>query len=173
MQYKLLGNTDIRISALSLGTWAMGGGVSWGLSDGKESIHTIERALDVGINFIDTAPAYGNGSSEEILGHAVSAQRNKYILATKCGLIWGADDEGSVHKSRDGVTIRRNLSPVSIRAQVQESLKRLDTDYIDLLITHWQSIEPFYTPIEETVSVLEALKREGKIRAYGASNVTL
>jgi len=173
MQYKLLGNTDIRISALSLGTWAMGGGVSWGLSDEKESIHTIERALDVGINFLDTAPAYGNGSSEDILGRSLSAQRNKYILATKCGLIWGADDEGSVHKSRDGVTIRRNLSPVSIRAQVQESLKRLNTDYIDLLITHWQSIEPFYTPIEETVSVLEALKREGKIRAYGASNVTL
>jgi len=173
MQYKLLGNTDIRISALSLGTWAMGGGVSWGLSDENESIHTIKKALDVGINFIDTAPAYGNGSSEEILGRALSGHRNNYILATKCGLVWGADDEGSVHKSRDGVTIRRNLSPNSLRAQVEESLARLNTDYIDLLITHWQSIEPFYTPIEETVGVLEALKREGKIRAYGASNISM
>lgn len=173
MQYKLLGNTDIRISALSLGTWAMGGGASWGPSDEKESIHTIQKALDVGINFLDTAPAYGNGASEEILGRTLGSHRNNYILATKCGLIWGPDDEGSVHKSRDGVTIRRNLSPDSIRAQVEESLKRLNTEYIDLLITHWQSIEPFYTPIEETVAALEQLKREGKIRAYGASNVSL
>lgn len=173
MQYKLLGNTDIRISALSLGTWAMGGGSSWGPTDEKESEHTIKKALDVGINFIDTAPAYGNGSSEEILGRALSGHRPDYILATKCGLIWKAQDEGSVHKSRDGVTIRRNLSPRSIRIQVEESLKRLNTDYIDLLVTHWQSIEPFFTPIEETVGVLEDLKREGKIRAYGASNVTL
>ncbi|MDY0290054.1 MAG: aldo/keto reductase [Sphaerochaeta sp.] len=173
MQYKLLGNTDMRISALSLGTWAMGGGDSWGPSDEKTSIATIKKALDVGINFIDTAPAYGNGLSENILGRALSDSRNDYVLATKCGIVWGPDDEGSVHKSRDGVTIRRNLSPSSIRVQVEESLKRLDTGYIDLLITHWQSIEPFSTPIEETVSVLEELKREGKIRAYGASNVTL
>ncbi len=173
MQYKLLGNTDIRISALSLGTWAMGGGMSWGPSDEKESVRTLKKALEVGINFLDTAPAYGNGYSEEILGRVISANRNNYILATKCGLVWGSDDEGSVHKSRDGVTIRRNLSPKSIRAQVEGSLARLKTDHIDLLITHWQSIEPFFTPIEETVSVLEALKGEGKIRSYGASNLTL
>lgn len=173
MQYKLLGNTDIRISALSLGTWAMGGGMSWGPSDEKESVRTLKKALEVGINFLDTAPAYGNGSSEEILGRALRTHRDNYILATKCGLVWGADDEGSVHKSRDGVTIRRNLSPKSIRVQVEESLARLKTDHIDLLITHWQSIEPFFTSIEETVGVLEALKREGKIRAYGASNVSL
>ena len=105
MQYKLLGNTDIRISSLSLGTWAMGGGASWGPSDEKESIHTIKKALDVGINFLDTAPAYGNGLSEEILGRALSAHRNKYILATKCGLIWGPEDEGSVHNSRDGTRL--------------------------------------------------------------------
>ncbi len=173
MQYKLLGNTDIRISALSLGTWAMGGGTSWGPSDEQESVHTIKKALDVGVNFLDTAPAYGNGSSEEILGRALCGHRTNYILATKCGLIWGAEDEGSVHKSRDGVTIRRNLSPKSIKLQVEASLKRLNTEYIDLLVTHWQSIEPFFTPIEETVGILETLKREGKIRAYGASNVTL
>ena len=173
MQYKILGNTDIRISALSLGTWAMGGGASWGPSDEKGSVQTIKRALDAGINFIDTAPAYGNGLSEEILGRTLSGCRKDYILATKCGLVWAPDDEGAVHKSRDGVTIRRNLSPKSIRVQVEASLKRLNTDYIDLLITHWQSIEPFFTPIEETVSVLEALKKEGKIRAYGASNVSM
>ena len=173
MQYKLLGKTDIRISELSLGTWAMGGGASWGPSDEKESARTIRTALDVGMNFLDTAPAYGNGLSEEILGRTLSDRRDKYVLATKCGLVWGPDDEGSVHKSRDGVTVRRNLSPKSIRVQVEESLKRLDTEYIDLLITHWQAIEPFATPIEETVFVLEELKREGKIRAYGASNVSM
>ena len=173
MQYKILGNTDIRISALSLGTWAMGGGVSWGPSDEMESVRTVRSALDVGINFLDTAPAYGNGASEEILGRALSGRRNDYVLASKCGLVWGPEDEGSVHKSRDGVTVRRNLSPKSIRVQVEESLSRLATDHLDLLITHWQSIEPFYTPIEETVFVLEELKHEGKIRAYGASNVTL
>lgn len=173
MQYKLLGNTDIRISALSLGTWAIGGGASWGTSDEKQSIHTLEKALLVGMNFIDTAPAYGNGLSEEIIGRSLGKDRENYIIATKCGLVWGDSDEGSVHKSRDGHTIRRNLTAKSIRVQVEESLRRLNTDYIDLLITHWQSIEPFFTPIEETVSVLEELKREGKIRSYGASNVTL
>ena len=151
----------------------MGGGASWGPSDEKESARTIRTALDVGMNFLDTAPAYGNGLSEEILGRTLSDRRDKYVLATKCGLVWGPDDEGSVHKSRDGVTVRRNLSPKSIRVQVEESLKRLDTEYIDLLITHWQAIEPFATPIEETVFVLEELKREGKIRAYGASNVSM
>ncbi len=173
MQYKMLGNTEMRVSALSLGMFAMGGGASWGPTDEKESVQTIKKALDVGITFIDTAPAYGNGLSEEILGRTLLGSRTEYILATKCGLVWAPGDEGAVHKSRDGVTIRRNLSPKSIRVQVEASLKRLNTEYIDLLITHWQSIEPFYTPIEETVSALEALKKEGKIRAYGASNVSM
>lgn len=173
MQQRFLGKTDICIPSLALGTWAMGGGDSWGPSDERQSCRTLEKALDFGINLLDTAPAYGNGLSEEIIGRCISGKRDKYLLATKCGLIWGEHDEGSVHKSRDGVTIRRNLSAQSIRIQVEASLKRLGTDYLDLLITHWQSIEPFFTPIEETVGVLEALKREGKIRSYGASNVNL
>ncbi|MFA6732180.1 MAG: aldo/keto reductase [Sphaerochaeta sp.] len=168
-----LGNTDMEIPALALGTWAIGGGDSWGESDDALSIKTIHRSLELGVTFIDTAPAYGNGLSEELLGKALQGRRSSCILATKCGLVWGADDEGSVHKSRDGVVIRRNLSPRSIQKQVEESLVRLKTDHIDLLLTHWQSIEPFFTPIEETVEALEALQKEGKIRSYGACNVEL
>lgn len=166
-----LGNTDMEIPALALGTWAIGGGDSWGESDDALSIKTIHRSLELGVTFIDTAPAYGNGLSEELLGKALQGRRSSCIVATKCGLVWGADDEGSVHKSRDGVVIRRNLSPRSIQKQVEESLVRLKTDHIDLLLTHWQSIEPFFTPIEETVEALEALQKEGKIRSYGACNV--
>lgn len=173
MEYRTLAATDIRIPVLSLGTWAMGGGDSWGPSDDKQSERAILRAKDMGMNYIDTAPAYGNGLSEELVGRVINADRHSYILATKCGLIWGDGDEGSVHKSRDGVTVRRNLSPQSIRTQVEMSLRRLKTDYLDMLITHWQSIEPYFTPIEETVATLTALQKEGKIRAFGASNVTL
>ena len=168
-----LGNTDIDISSIALGTWAMGGGDSWGESDETKSIRTVHKALDLGINFVDTAPAYGNGLSEELLSKALKGKRGQCVLATKCGLVWGSDDEGSVHKSRDGVVVRRNLSPKSLVAQVEQSLKRLDTDYLDLLLTHWQSIPPFFTPIEETVGVLEQLKKEGKIRSYGACNLSL
>ncbi|MGE4452936.1 MAG: aldo/keto reductase [Sphaerochaeta sp.] len=162
----------MEVSPIALGTWAMGGGDSWGPSDEKASIKTVHRALEMGINFIDTAPAYGNGLSEELLGKALKEKRNECILATKCGLLWGAEDEGSVHKSRDGVVIRRNLSPGSIIEQVEKSLKRLETDHIDLLLTHWQSIPPFFTPIEETVQTMERLIAEGKIRSYGSCNLT-
>ena len=168
-----LGTTDIDVSSIALGTWAMGGGDSWGDGDPSLAIKTVHRSLELGINFIDTAPAYGNGLSEELLGTALEGKRHTAVLATKCGLVWGADDEGSVHKSRDGVTIRRNLSKKSIIKQVEESLFRLKTDYIDLLLTHWQSIPPFYTPVEETIEVFELLKQQGKIRSYGACNVSL
>jgi len=168
-----LGTTDIDISPIALGTWAMGGGDSWGDSDPSLAIQTIHQALELGINFIDTAPAYGNGLSEQLLGTALQGKRNQAVLATKCGLVWGSDDEGSVHKSRDGVIIRRNLSKHSILKQVEESLGRLKTDYIDLLLTHWQSIPPFHTPIEETIKTFELLRQQGKIRSYGACNVSL
>ncbi|WP_320129181.1 aldo/keto reductase [uncultured Sphaerochaeta sp.] len=171
MQYMKLGKTGILIPSLTLGTWAMGGGDSWGEGDDRLSEKTIEKALELGINYLDTAPAYGNGKSEEIVGRVIKRKRNKYVLATKCGLVWGPYDEGSVHKSRDGVTVRRNLSEKSIRVQVEQSLFRLQTDYIDVLLTHWPSVESFDTPIEETVFALEQLKKEGKIRCYGACNV--
>jgi methylglyoxal reductase len=168
-----VGDTDLAIPSLALGTWAMGGGESWGESDNERSIRTIHRALELGLTFIDTAPAYGNGVSEELLASALKGRRGEAVIATKCGLVWGEDDEGSVHKSRDGVVVRRNLSKASITAQVEGSLRRLKTDYIDLLLTHWQAIPPYDTPIEETVEAFEGLKRAGKIRSWGACNLTL
>ncbi len=173
MHKQKLGKSGIDVSPISLGTWAMGGGDSWGDSDENLSISTIHRALELGVNFLDTAPAYGNGFSEELVGKALKGKREACVLATKCGLVWGADDEGSVHRSRDGVVVRRNLSAKSLVKQVEMSLKRLDTEYIDLLLTHWQSVEPFFIPIEETVRTLEKLKQDGKIRSYGVCNVTV
>ncbi|HZJ88356.1 MAG TPA: aldo/keto reductase [Sphaerochaeta sp.] len=166
-----LGTTDIAIPAYALGTWAMGGGSTWGESDDRESIRTIHQALEMGVNFIDTAPIYGNGVSEELLKKALVGRRSECVLATKCGLIWHEGATGSYHGSRDGMTIRRNLSKESIIEQTEESLKRLGTDYIDLLLTHRQATEEFNTPIEETVEAFELLVEQGKIRAYGACNV--
>ena len=168
-----LGNTDITIPQLALGTWAMGGGESWGESDNERSIRTIHRALELGLTFIDTAPAYGNGVSEELLAKALAGRRGDAIIATKCGLVWGPDEEGAIHKFREGVMVRRNLSKRSIMEQVERSLERLKSDYIDLLLTHWQAQAPYETPIEETVEAFEQLKREGKIRAWGACNLSL
>ena len=150
----------------SLGTWAMGGGDSWGECDDRDSIKTVHKALDYGVKWIDTAPAYGNGRSEELLGDALLGKRNSVFLATKCGLVW--DEEGSMeHIRRDGLVVYRNLRPDSIRRQLETSLKRLKTDYIDLYITHHQNPND---NLEDTISCLEDLKKEGKILSYGLSN---
>lgn len=171
MRYRKLGKTDIDISIISIGAWAIGGDSNWGTSDDAISIKTIHKAYDMGINLLDTAPAYGLGHSEEVVGRALKGRRSDYVLSTKCGLVWD-DDEGSFKMARDGVTLRINLSGDSIRRQLEVSFKRLQTDYIDIFITHWQATEPFKTPIVETMSVLNNLVQEGKIRAIGISNVT-
>ena len=150
----------------SLGTWSMGGGDSWGECDDGDSIRTVHKALDYGVKWIDTAPAYGNGRSEELLGDALSGKRQSVFLATKCGLVW--DEPGSMeHIRRDGLVVYRNLRPDSIRRQLETSLKRLKTDYIDLYITHHQNPNDC---LEDTISCLEELKKEGKILSYGLSN---
>lgn len=171
MEYRKLGNSDIDVSVISLGTWAMGADSNWGAADDKESVYVIRTALEKGINLVDTAPAYGMGHSEKVVGKAIKEHRREYVLATKCGLVWG-NEEGSYFSQRDGTIIRRNLSPESIRRQLENSLRRLRTDYIDLYITHWQAESPFAVPIEETMGCLNELKKEGKIRAIGISNVT-
>lgn len=150
----------------SLGTWSMGGGDSWGECDDRESISTVHAALDLGVKWIDTAPAYGNGRSEELLGKALKGRRQDIILASKCGLVW--DETGSMeHIRRDGLVVYRNLTPPSIRRQLEATLTRLDTDYLDLYITHHQNPND---SLEDTIGCLEELKKEGKIRAYGLSN---
>jgi methylglyoxal reductase len=172
MQYRTLGKTEISASAVALGTWAIGGGPWWGDSDDNESIKAIQAAIDAGVTLIDTAPAYGWGHSEEIVGKAIKGQRDKVILSTKCGL-WWKDDRGTSFFEMGDKHVRRCLLPETVREEVEISLGRMDTDYIDLYHTHWPSLEPEKYPIDDTMQCLMKLKEEGKIRAIAASNVDL
>jgi aryl-alcohol dehydrogenase-like predicted oxidoreductase len=143
------------VSRIGLGTWAIGGWM-WGGTDEKDSIAVIRHALDSGINLIDTAPVYGFGASEEIVGKALAdGYRHKAVIATKVALEWS---DGKVF---------RNSSRARIRHEVEDTLRRLRTDYIDLYQVHWP--DPL-TPIEETAAALDDLRREGKVRALGVSN---
>ena len=171
MRYMKVGNTDLEVSKIGLGTWAIGGGSWWGDNDDLESIRTIHSALDLGINLVDTAPVYGMGHSEEVVGRAIADRRNKVILSTKCGLMFDRT-EGSYYFSRDGKDVYKNLTKGAIIDSVEQSLKRLHTDYIDILFTHWQSVEPFMVPVEETMDALMTLKKQGKIRVIGGSNMS-
>lgn len=171
MQYMKIGQEDMKVSKIALGTWAMGGELGWGKSNDLESIRTIHAALDLGINLVDTAPIYGMGHSEEIVGKAIIDRREHVILSTKCGLMFDRT-EGSYFFSRDDKDIYKNLSKQAIIDSVEQSLKRLNTDYIDILYTHSQSVEPYLVPIEETMDALMALKKQGKIRAIGGSNMS-
>jgi len=168
MRYRVLGGSGIEASIVAFGAWAVGGWW-WGGADDSESIDAIRKALDLGITFIDTAPAYGLGHSEEVVGKALKGRRDEVVLATKCGLVWHGD-KGSHFFYESGRSVRRYLGAESIRYEVEQSLRRLQTDVIDLYQTHWQ--DPA-TPIEETMGALLELKREGKIRAIGVSNATV
>jgi methylglyoxal reductase len=161
-----IGRSGVNASAVGLGTWAIGGWM-WGGTDEAESIAAIQASLEAGVTLIDTAPAYGLGRSEEIVGKALAGRRDKAVIATKCGLVWHTQ-KGKHFFDQDGKPVHRYLGRDAIVHEVEESLRRLGTDYIDLYITHWQ--DPT-TPIEETVAALEELKQAGKIRAIGASNV--
>jgi aryl-alcohol dehydrogenase-like predicted oxidoreductase len=162
-----IGQSGISASAVGLGTWAIGGWM-WGGTDEAQSIAAIQASIDEGVSLIDTAPAYGMGVSEEIVGKAIRGRRDKVVLATKCGLVWHTQ-AGGYFFSQNDLPVHRYLGHASIVHEVEQSLKRLGTDYIDLYITHWQ--DPT-TPIAETMATLEALKKQGKIRAIGASNVS-
>ncbi len=177
MKYRKLGKSGIDASVVGFGSWAIGGWMWGGLADESEAINALHAAIDAGMNLIDTAPMYGFGASEEIVGRAIGDRRDRVVLATKCGLIWH-EERGDFHcftdekhPSKDGkFKISRCLAPDAIRYDVEESLKRLQTDYIDLLQTHWQDST---TPIPETMETLLALKKEGKIRAIGCCNADL
>ena len=162
-----IGHSGIEASAVGLGTWAIGGWM-WGGTDEQESVAAIHASLDAGVTLIDTAPAYGLGRAEEIVGKALAGRRYHAVIATKCGLVWHTD-KGRHFFDQDGKPVHRYLGRDAIVHEVEESLKRLGTDYIDLYITHWQ--DPT-TPIEETMRALEDLKASGKIRAIGASNLS-
>jgi aryl-alcohol dehydrogenase-like predicted oxidoreductase len=149
--------TQLTVSRVALGTWAMGGSM-WGGTDQQESIATIHAALQQGINLIDTAPVYGFGVSEEIIGAALAGMRTQAVIATKAGLEW-----------RDG-KIYRNASRARILKEVDDSLRRLRTDYIDIYQVHWP--DPL-VPVEETAEVMRTLYEQGKIRAIGVSNFSV
>ncbi len=168
MRYTPIGQSGITASVVAHGAWAIGGWM-WGGTDVQKSVRSIHTSLDAGVNFIDTAPAYGLGLSERIVGEAVRGRRDKVILATKCGLVWHTG-KGTFFVDQNGARIHRYLGADSIRYEVEQSLRRLETDYIDLYQTHWQDST---TPIEETMGTLLDLKKQGKIRAIGVSNCTV
>lgn len=172
MQYRALGNSGISASVVGLGTWVTGGGKTWNGVDDEESVRAIHRALDGGINLIDTAPGYGWGHSETIVGQAIRGRRDKVVLATKCG-IWWDDNRGSFHFHFDGRDTYISLRPDTLAIEIENSLRRLGTDCIDLYQTHWPAIEPERTPIEDTMGALLQFKEQGKIRAIGVSNVSI
>nr|WP_202048961.1 aldo/keto reductase [Agrobacterium pusense] len=164
---RTIGKSGINASAVGLGTWAIGGWM-WGGTEERQSIAAIQASIDAGISLIDTAPAYGMGLAETIVGKAIAGRRDKVVLVSKCGLVWHVN-EGAYFFHQDGKPVHRYLGAVSIRYEIEESLKRLGTDYIDHYVTHWQDAT---TPIAETVGALVRLKEEGKIRSIGASNVS-
>ena len=154
IEHIAIAGIDKPVSRIALGTWSMGGWM-WGGADDEVSIQTLRHALERGINLIDTAPVYGKGHSEVLIGKALKGVRDQAVIATKAGLQW---DDGSV---------RRNATAVRIRREVEDSLQRLQTDYIDLYQIHWP--DPLVEQ-QETALELEKLRREGKILAVGVSN---
>jgi aryl-alcohol dehydrogenase-like predicted oxidoreductase len=154
MESITLGRTELEVSRICLGTWQFGG--DWGEIDREEAIATVARALELGINFFDTAQGYGWGASEKLLAQALrGVPREEVVIATKGGLRM---DEGE---------LRRDASRAWLRKGVEESLRHLGTDYIDIYQVHWPDPN---TPFAETAAALEELVREGKVRHVGASN---
>jgi aryl-alcohol dehydrogenase-like predicted oxidoreductase len=151
--------TSLKVSPVAIGTWAIGGWM-WGGTDEAESIATIRAAFEHGINIVDTAPVYGFGRSEEIVGKAIAegGLRADVLIATKAGLQW------------DGGRVSRNAGRARILREVEDSLRRLRTDYIDIYQVHWS--DPLVT-IEETAEAMLALLEQGKIRAIGVSNFSV
>lgn len=163
MKTRKLGYTDLHLTTIGLGTWAIGGGGwqwGWGPQDDAESIVALRCGLDLGINWIDTAAAYGLGHSEEVVGRAIAGRRDEVIIATKCGLVWD--------KGRTDVYGR--LKAQSVRAECEASLKRLEVDVIDLYQIHWPDPDE---DVEEAWGAIADLIRQGKVRYAGACNFSV
>lgn len=147
MRYRLLGRTDVRVSAIGLGTWAFGGGFPWGPQDKEDAIAALKAAFEEGVTLFDTAPMYGEGVAEQWVGEALAEVRDQIVIATKV-----SPDQ---------------LAPKALKASCEQSLDRLRTEYIDLLQIHWPNPK---IPIEGTLNALVELRAAGKIRAFGVSN---
>ena len=147
MRYRKLGRSDLKVSVVSMGCWAIVGDRTWGPQDESEALAAIQASIDAGVNFFDTAEGYGNGRSEELLGRALGDRRNEVVIATKVS--------------------RAHLKPEALRESCEASLRRLRTERIDLYIVHWPSRQ---VPFEETWRTMEELQRQGKVRVLGVSN---
>jgi len=159
MQTRHLGNSDLKITSIGIGAWAMGGGqwaFSWGKQDDDASIAAIHTALDAGVNWIDTAAVYGLGHSEEVVGRAIRGRSPRPYIFTKCSRVWNEKGE-----------IGYSLKSASIRRELEASLRRLDVDVIDLYQIHWPQPDE---DIEEGWQTLAKLQKEGKVRYIGVSN---
>lgn len=136
----------------------------------------LDLALKLGANLIDTAPGYNFGNSEKILGKALEGMnREDVVIITKCGVTWEQEMKGDLFNKVNGIQLYKNLNSASIKREIEESLKIMGTDYVDVYMTHWQSIEgsEYYVPIQKTMEVLNDLKAQGKIKAIGAANVDI
>ncbi len=171
MEHRKLGKSDLQLPVVTFGAWAIGG-LFWGGADDQDAVRAIETAIDSGIDAIDTAPAYGQGHSERLVGKAVAGKRDRVKILTKCGLRW--DDESgefffTLENTPGGkpVTFYKNVKKESILYECEQSLKRLSIDTIDLYQVHWPSSS---APAEETMEALTELKKQGKIREFAVSN---
>lgn len=176
MEYRKLGNTDVKLSAITYGAFAIGGNM-WGGNEKKDSIESVKASIDHGVTTLDTAPFYGFGLSEEMIGEAIKDyDRTKIQLLTKFGLVWDGSNQGKgefffdAEEGGKKIPIYKYASKANVIKEVEESLKRLKTDYIDLLQIHWPDST---TPISETMEALEVLLQQGKIRAAGVSNYSV
>jgi aryl-alcohol dehydrogenase-like predicted oxidoreductase len=173
-QPRRLGKSDVEITPVIFGAWAVGGWM-WGGAEEAESVAAIRASIDHGVTTIDTAAIYGQGYGEEVVGKAIKGRRERVQIATKCGMRWdtvaggdgGSDPWSTEDRLGKPVVIRRNSRPESVAYELEQSLKRLGTDYIDLYQVHWPDTS---TPVEETMAALLKLKDQGKIRAIGVSN---
>ena len=161
MEYRKLGSSNLNVSVIGFGAWGIGGAPFWSSEGDNMSVKSIQKAFDMGVNFFDTAPVYGFGLSERLIGKALKPMRDKIILATKCGLRWEKEQLGSISKL---------ATRESILEEIDQSLQRLDTDYIDLYQVHWPDGK---TPHEETMETLLEIQKQGKIRHIGVSNYSV
>lgn len=170
MNYRLLPHTDIKVSAITYGAFAIGGWF-WGGSDEQDAIRTIETAIDNGVTTIDTAPVYGMGHSENIVGKTIKGLRDKVQILTKFGMVWDIEkgDFAFATNNNEGVPLNvyKYNGKEKIIKECEDSLKRLQTDYIDLYQMHWPDST---TPINETMEAVDILLKQGKIRAVGVCN---
>lgn len=173
METRKLGQSDIEISVLAFGAWAIGGWM-WGGADARDAVRAIETAIDNGMTTIDTASVYGFGLSEELTGKAVKGKRDKVQILTKFGMSWSGTGGDFYFSTKDNsgnnINIYRHSSKEKVIQDCDDSLKRLKTDYIDLFQIHWHDKT---TPVSETMEALELLVKQGKIRAGGVCNYTV